>query len=91
MGHLTNLTVLSVVVDIVRKKFSLAQNPMVSNIKESGYCIHHQQGQFTVLFVNFLPLKIPRILLKEKGSVTGEMLSLELTVMKQALLTETLC
>ena len=47
---------------------------MVRNTRESGYCIHHQQDQFTVLFVNCLLLNISHILLQENGSLTGEIL-----------------
>ena len=39
---------------------------MVRNARESGYCLHHQQDQFIVLFVNCLLLKISHILLQEK-------------------------
>ena len=34
---------------------------MVRNTNKSGYCIHHQQDQFIVLFVICLLLKISRI------------------------------
>jgi len=40
--------------------------------RESGYCIHHHQDQFIVLFVSYLALNISHILLQEKCSVTGE-------------------
>ena len=39
---------------------------MVRNTRASGNCIHHQQDQFIVLFVNCLLLKISLILLQEK-------------------------
>ena len=45
---------------------------MLRNTSESGYCIHHQQDKFIVLFENCLLLKNSHILLQEKGSVTGE-------------------
>ena len=64
----------SAVENTVRRNFLLGQNPMERNTRESGYCIHHQQDQFIVLFVNCLLLKMSHILLQEKESVTGEIL-----------------
>ncbi len=45
------------------QNFSLGQKPMVRNTRESGYCIHHKQDQFTVMFVNCFLLKMSHILL----------------------------
>ena len=75
-GYLTSLTGISVVAnqqDSVRRNFVLGQKPMVRNTRESDYCIHNQQDQLIILFVNCLLLKISHILLQENSSVTGEM------------------
>ena len=70
---------------------------MVRNTRdrESSSRIHHQQGQFIVLFVNYLLLNVLKTLfnvlvfLLRDISVTGEML-LYWIIMKETLLTETL-